>query len=116
MSAADIDYDLEIGGLRIMLTVFYELEFRAEGRGTSEVRVIMEATPQKVQTMIGGMPFREVLWTDVPRDYPLRSWIEAKAKELTPEDCGYTEREALQEAIEEEDEARYWANQIGRPL
>ena len=116
MRLADIDYDLEIGGLRIMLTVFYELDFRIEGRRTSEQRLIMEARPHKIQSMIGGMPFSEVLWGNVPKDYPLRAWIEAKAKVLTLEECGYTEREAMQEAIEDEDELDYMSRQIGRPI
>jgi hypothetical protein len=112
---AEIDYDLDIGGIKALLTVSYEIEFHSEGRGTDEATVGISARPLSIQTMIGGMPFSMVKWEDVRKDYPLYDWIRSKATSVSLEDCGYTLQEALREAIEEEDESAYWENQIGRP-
>lgn len=112
----DIDYDMEVGGLKLQLTVGFSVQFHSVGRGTEGATVQASASPEYVQTMIAGMPFAQVKWADVPKTYPLYDWIRARATEINPEACGYTPEEALREAIEEEDETAYWENQIGRPI
>lgn len=116
MRTAEIDYDLEIGGFRLLLTVNFEIEFETEGRGTEDPRVITRARPVSIQTMVGGMPFAMVKWADVSKDYPLYYWIQARCTEVTPEACGYTTEEAIREAYDDEDENAYWQAQIGKPL
>ena len=117
MRTADIDYDFEVPGLgKVMLTVCYGIDFEIEGRGTEEASVILKATPQTIQGMIGGMPFSQVEWSDVPKQYPLHDWIRARKSELTFEAIGYTEDEAGREAAEENDELDYMSRQIGRPI
>lgn len=116
MRTAEIDYDLEIGGFRLLLTVNFEIEFETEGRGTEDPCVVTRARPLSIQTMVGGMPFSMVKWADVSKDYPLYDWIRARCTEVTPESCGYTVEEAFREAAEEEEDLADQARQIGRPL
>ncbi len=116
MRTAEIDYDLEIGGIHLLLTVNYAIEFASEGLGSEDVSVVTTARPESIQGMIGGMPFSLVKWEDVCKDYPLYDWIRARASEITMQACGYTLEEALNEALEDEDELRHQSSQIGRPL
>jgi hypothetical protein len=117
MRIAEIDYDLEIGGIKMLLTVSYAIEFNViSPRGAETPILETVGRPESIQTMVGGMPFAVVKWEDVRKDYPLYDWIRARANEITPEACGYTTQEALKEAIEDEFETAYLRTQTGIPL
>ncbi len=119
MRTADTDYTLPAnlpGDPMVTITVTWEIDLDVEGRGTDEVSLIFKATPLSIQAMIGGMPFSQVEWADVPKQYPFYDWIRARTTDVALEACGYTEQEALREACEEEDNREEESRQIGRPI
>lgn len=124
MRTAEVDYDFVLSQTanwyghapKVMITISWEIEFEAQGKGTEDQGCLIKPTPISIQAMIGGMPFAQVEWKDVSKQYPFRAWVEERGKELTFEAIGYTEQEAFREACEEDDESAYWSSQIGRPL
>lgn len=112
----DVDYDMEISHmLKMTLTVTYGIEFVVEGAGR-DVDIGVKGWPMEVQAMVGGMPFSVVKMEDMPKDYFLYDWLRLKAEGLTLEECGYTRKEAIQEALDDKAESDYLDSQIGRPI
>lgn len=114
MRQVEIEYNLPAnipGDPDVTITINFEIEFQRDRDG---IRVV--GYPETVYTTVGKISFDPVKWRDIDNNFPLYGWVKDRASELTIEKCGYTEKEAMQEYADDEDEIRYQQSQIGRPI